>query len=135
MWVEQLTGCPMRAKTGVMIYPRNRAIRRKLPLLRPWLGLVSLVAFLLVWEITKRLSGLPSFILPTPVEVWSRFLRALADGSLAANAFVTLIEVLSGLLVGSSLALVLGYLIAKSRLLDHLLSPFLVASQAVPLVA
>lgn len=118
-----------------MMYPRNRTKSRKLSRLRPWMGLISFVAFLLAWDLTTHLSDLPSFILPTPVEVWSRFVRALADGSLAANTAVTLSEVLSGLLVGSSFAIVLGYLIAKSRTLDNLMSPFLVASQAVPLVA
>lgn len=103
--------------------------------LRPLVGLISLAAFLLGWHILARLSDLPSFILPSPADVWSRFVRALADGSLAANTAVTFGEVLAGLFVGSLFATVIGYLIAKSRLLDDLLSPFLVASQAVPLVA
>lgn len=110
-------------------------MNRKPSPLRRWLGLISLVAFLLAWEMTTRLGDLPSFILPTPGVVWSRFLRVLTDGTLAAHATVTIVEVLIGLMVGSFFAIVVGYPIAKSRLVDNLLSPFLVASQAVPLVA
>ncbi len=64
-----------------------------------------------------------------------RFLRALLDGSLFFHAGVTLFEILTGLLVGALAATVLGYLVAKSRALERVLSPYLVASQAVPLVA
>ncbi len=108
---------------------------KRVAALRPWLGLVSVILFLAVWQAGASLSGLPAFILPTPVEVWSRFLRALGDGSLVINTGVTLLEVLSGLLAGALFATVIGYLVAKSRLLENLLAPYLVASQAVPLVA
>jgi NitT/TauT family transport system permease protein len=43
--------------------------------------------------------------------------------------------VLLGLLAGSFLATVLGYGVAKSHLLEGILQPYLVASQAVPVVA
>jgi len=102
---------------------------------RNWLGLASLAAGLLAWWLVARLSGLPSFILPSPGQVWTRFLRALSDGSLFTHAGVTLFEILAGLLVGALAATVLGYLVAKSRALERVLSPYLVASQAVPLVA
>ena len=103
--------------------------------LRHWLGLLSLALFLLLWQGVVTLARLPAFILPSPMDVASRFVRALADGSLLAHTGVTLLEVLVGLLVGAVGATALGYLIAKSRLLENLLAPYLVASQAVPLVA
>ena len=102
---------------------------------RNWLGLASLAAGLLAWWTVSRYSGLPSFILPSPIQVWTRFLRALSDGSLFLHAGATLFEILTGLLVGALAATVLGYLVAKSRALERILSPYLVASQAVPLVA
>lgn len=82
-----------------------------------------------------RFGGLPAFILPSPADVWSRFLRALADGSLLLHTSTTLLEIVLGLLAGVTGATVLGYLIARSRALERALSPYLVASQAVPLVA
>ena len=94
-----------------------------------------MAAFLLAWHLAARFGGLPAFILPSPADVWTRFLRSLADGLLLTHSFITLIEVLVGLLAGAFFATLIGYLIAKSRLLENLLSPYLVASQAVPLVA
>ena len=99
------------------------------------LGLVSLILFLLVWELTARNAGLPSFILPSPRDVWTRFIESLMDGSLLLHTRLTLIEVLLGLFVGVTFATAMGYLLAKSRPLEDLLSPYLVASQAIPVVA
>ncbi len=102
---------------------------------RGWILLITILLALALWQGLVMATRLPAYILPGPALVWDRFLRAMADGSLPQNFAVTLEEVLLGLLLGSGLATALGYLLAKSRLLDRLLSPFLVASQAVPVVA
>lgn len=98
-------------------------------------ALLSLAAALLVWWIIARIAGLPAFILPSPAQVAVRFWKALIDGSLLGNSLVTLMEVLLGLLAGTAAAVALGYAIAKSRLFERLISPFLVATQAIPIVA
>ena len=94
-----------------------------------------MLAGLLLWWLVARTAGLPAFILPSPGDVWRRFLSSLADGSLLLHTGVTLLEVLLGLFFGVGLATLLGYLVAKSHALERMLSPYLVASQAVPLVA
>lgn len=102
---------------------------------RSWLGLASALVGLLLWWIASRMAGLPAFILPSPGDVARRFLSAASDGSLLLHTGVTLLEVLLGLFFGVGLATILGYLVAKSHALERVLSPYLVASQAVPLVA
>ncbi|RPH60072.1 MAG: ABC transporter permease [Chloroflexi bacterium] len=100
-----------------------------------WIPLLAGIFTLLAWEALARFSGLPAFILPSPLLVAERTLRAMSDGSLLRHTLVTLAEVLLGLLSGTFAAMLLGYLIAKSRAFERLISPFLVASQAVPIVA
>jgi NitT/TauT family transport system permease protein len=101
-----------------------------------WLLLpVSLAAGWLLWEGLARASGFPPFILPLPGQVWARFVEVVADGRLAFHAGVTLGEVLAGLGLGLALASVLGYVIARSPGLERVLTPYIVASQAVPIVA
>ena len=95
----------------------------------------SLAVALLLWWLVTRTSGLPAFILPSPAQVAVRFWKAVLDGSLFGNTVVTLSEVLLGLLVGTVTAVVLGYAIAKSRLFERLIAPYLVATQAIPIVA
>ena len=100
-----------------------------------WLGLFSIIFGLLAWGLFARLSGLPRFILPSPMDVWTRLLKSLGDGSLLYHTSVTLLEITLGMLVGVTFATVLGYILAKSRSLEKILSPYLVASQAIPIVA
>jgi len=100
-----------------------------------WLGPFSILLGILAWDLLARLGGLPRFILPSPLDVWNRLLTSLADGSLLYHTGVTLLEVTLGLFFGVTLATVLGYGIAKSRALEKILAPYLVASQAIPIVA
>jgi NitT/TauT family transport system permease protein len=101
-----------------------------------WLALpLSLVAGVVLWEAVVRLNHFPAFILPLPGLVWQRFVTLLASGDLAWHTGVTLGEVLGGLGLGLLVATALGYLIAKSPGLDRALTPYIVASQAVPIVA
>ena len=100
-----------------------------------WIPPVAVILVLLFWETLVRLTGLPAFILPSPLAVAERFVRALADGSLLRNTGVSLLEIMLGLLSGAFSAILIGYAIAKSRLFERIVSPFLVASQAVPIVA
>ena len=95
----------------------------------------SLSLAILAWHLIARVGDFPPFILPTPGLVWTRLLAALSDGSLARHFFVTLQEVLAGLVLGVTVATTLGYLLAKSRVFERILSPYIVASQSVPTVA
>jgi NitT/TauT family transport system permease protein len=102
---------------------------------RSLLGLASILIGLLAWYLITRYSGIPNFILPSPLSVWTRFLKALSDGSLPYHTAITLVEILLGLLSGVVFATIVGYILAKSRALEKVLSPYLVASQAIPVVA
>ena len=97
--------------------------------------ILSIVFALFAWQLTVQWTQLPRFILPAPLDVWSRFLKALNDGSLLYHTGITLAEIVLGLLVGITFATMMGYALAKSRSLERVLSPYLVASQAIPVVA
>lgn len=96
---------------------------------------ISLVAALIGWWFLARFGGLPAFILPGPGLVWERLVGTIRDGSLLRHTITTLAEVLLGLSLGVSCAAGLGYLLAKFDWLERLLSPYIVASQSVPVVA
>jgi NitT/TauT family transport system permease protein len=106
-----------------------------MPIRRIAFLLISLFVALLVWWALTTWMKLPAFLLPGPGDVAARFGRALNDGSLARHTAATLSEVLIGLATGVLTATVLGYILAKSRPLERLLTPYVVASQAIPVVA
>jgi NitT/TauT family transport system permease protein len=96
---------------------------------------IAMVALIGVWSLIGWLGDYPSFLLPTPGQVWTKFLRVAADGTLWYHASITLVEILAGLALGLTAAVLLGYVIAKSPVIERFLSPYIVASQSVPIVA
>jgi NitT/TauT family transport system permease protein len=95
----------------------------------------TLALTIFLWYLIVWIGDLEPFILPTPDLIMTRFIRTLKDGSLFRHFFFTISEVISGLLLGSVLATATGYLLAKSPQMERILSPYIVASQSVPIVA
>jgi len=92
------------------------------------------VVFVVVWKAVVVIGNYPTFILPPPEQVAQRFLEAWSDGTMWPHASATLVEIGLGFVVGASLAVGVGYLLARSRLAERLLSPYLVAAQATPVL-
>jgi NitT/TauT family transport system permease protein len=99
------------------------------------LGGVVLAGVLVAWKALVVIAGYPPFILPPPESVGARFVSAWADGTIAPHALRTFVEVLIGFGVGAGLGLVAGYGLARLPLAERVLSPYLVAAQAVPILA
>lgn len=117
------------SQTTKFITPPRR-LRRGIALL-PF----SFAGAIFFWYVIVWAGEFPAFILPTPELVFGRFIRTIQDGSLLRHFIVTLGEVLAGLTLGLMVAVSIGYLLAKSRRLERFLSPYIVASQSVPIVA
>jgi NitT/TauT family transport system permease protein len=97
--------------------------------------LAALVAFVAIWQLVVVVSGFPPFILPPPGAVVARWATAWSSGTLTPHVIVTLQEVAFGFAVGAGAALPVGYALARSALIERLLSPYLVAAQATPILA
>lgn len=96
---------------------------------------VSIVVIIALWDLVASVSRLPAFILPSPALVWQRFWQVFWQGSLIYHTAVTLGEVLAGLVIGAIMAAGLGYLLAQSSSVEQIVGPYVVASQAIPIVA
>jgi len=94
----------------------------------------SLILFM-SWELFSYLSNAPAFLFPSPRLVWQRFTDVLWSGTLVFHILVTLSEVLSGLIFGACFAAVFGYFLAQSPAFEQIVGPYIVASQAIPIVA
>ena len=101
-----------------------------------WLTfLASFTLLLLGWHLLVIWGNYPPFILPAPLDVWRQFVIVGSDGRLLTHSLITIAEIIPGLLLGCLVAMPLGYLLAKSPLAERLISPYLIASQAVPIIA
>jgi NitT/TauT family transport system permease protein len=113
--------------------PRSPRGRRWLTTVGPIIA--SLGVFIVAWQAIVVAGSYPPFILPGPLTVGQRFVRAWTDGTMWPHFATTLVEVLLGFAIGATLAIVVGVLLARSRLAERLLSPYLVAAQATPILA
>ena len=98
-------------------------------------AIASLAAFLVAWKLATVIGGYPEFILPAPEIVVERGARAIATGVLWEHTATTLLEVVLGFAVGATAAVLTGVALGKSVLVERVLSPYIVAAQAVPILA
>lgn len=96
--------------------------------------IAAAIVFVVAWKAIVVIGNYPTFILPPPEQVAQRFIEAWSDGTMWPHASATLVEIGLGFVVGASLAVGVGYLLARSRLAERLLSPYLVAAQATPVL-
>jgi NitT/TauT family transport system ATP-binding protein len=98
----------------------------------PWevLGILGMALLLLiVWNLAVPV---PTPFLPTPGLVWRTMLEKL--DLLLPAALETLRITGLGLLWSLVLGIGAGYMMGKNKLLERLLSPFIVAQQAIPVI-
>ena len=94
-----------------------------------------LIFIIVVWEVSVRMSQVPSYILPSPTKLTSYFLTYATTGDLLANTWVTLQEIFIGTFWGIILGVILGYLIAKIKLVERLLMPLILVIQIAPKIS
>jgi NitT/TauT family transport system permease protein len=98
-------------------------------------ALVSLAVFLAIWKAMTVVGGFPQYILPAPEVVVERGLRAIGSGVLWPHVGSTLLEIVLGFTLGAIVAILTGIVLAKSRFVERALSPYIVAAQAIPILA
>ncbi|MBI5305837.1 MAG: ABC transporter permease [Chloroflexi bacterium] len=95
----------------------------------------ALAFFLLMWEALVAWKDYPAFILPTPRAVLASWIENWRSGLFPRHLGITLFEIGLGFGIALMLASAIGYVLAKSPLVEKIVSPYLVAAQAIPLVA
>jgi len=91
------------------------------------IGLVLLVA---LWQAGVWLFTPPRYILPSPIEVVSAFLRQ--PGFLLRNSAVTLTEIALGLVIGGTFGIATAFGVAALPRLGRLVWPMVLVLQAFP---
>ncbi len=93
------------------------------------------LVFLVAWQLVVIVGDYPSYILPGPLVVAERFVSGWLEGTIGPHFWTTLAEVMLGLAVGGIAGILTGILLARSRLAARMLSPYIVAAQATPILA
>lgn len=94
---------------------------------------LTLLVVVLLWQLGVRLFRVPVYLVPAPSDVWESIVQH--HQLLLFHADVTLMETLIGFGLSIAIGVPLAVLIVCSKLIERILYPLLVASQAVPKVA
>jgi len=94
---------------------------------------LSVVVFLLAWEIAVRALRIPAYLLPAPSLIASTLFDNFA--SLAASWWFTLRITLIALALATAGGVLIGALFASSRIAERALAPFAVVLQVTPIVS
>jgi len=106
---------------------RSASIRAKL------LPAAAFLLIVLLWWGLSAAGVVPGYMLPSPADVVSAFVRDFPN--LMAHAFVSVTEALCGLAIGTVLALVLACAMDRFLTLEQSVMPLLVVSQTIPTIA
>jgi NitT/TauT family transport system permease protein len=101
------------------------------------------MAVLALWRLVTATGAILPYYLPAPDDVLRAWLREVGlSGTsshttplLLSSGLTTLVESLAGFLLGTAIAIPLGYGIARSRILARALQPYMAAMQALPAIA
>lgn len=95
--------------------------------------LAALALGIAIWQALVWITGAPHFILPSPL----RTATALIENSalIAENAWVTVQEIIAGLVLGTALGVATAIQLTLSKTAERLMLPILVFTQAVPVFA
>jgi sulfonate transport system permease protein len=99
-----------------------------------WRGSVLPAVLLILWQWVSHQGDLASYIFVPLPKIWNSFTGLVASGELWANLNVSLLRTCSGLGIGVTLGVLVGTLMALSRLADRLIGPLYHGVRQVPLL-
>ncbi|ANN71716.1 ABC transporter permease [Bordetella bronchialis] len=104
------------------------------------IAVAGFVALIAIWFLSVRFLHIPSYILPDPMKVLHALWAGLAVDPTSSTGFYrplwsTLSNAALGFAIGSGLGLVLGSLMAESKVVEKLVMPYAFALQSLPKVA
>jgi len=97
------------------------------------INVVSVASFLGLWQLVAWGFEIPGYLLPTPREIVLAVVRDRAV--LAEHFYVTLIETTVGLGLATIVGLLIAAFMYRYRFSGEVIYPYLVLSQAIPLIA
>jgi len=89
----------------------------------------------MIWEAVVRLGFISPNLMPPPSEIVRTFRDLVADGTLLAHIGVSGLRVLTGFVIGATLAVIVGAAIGLNKRLEALFDPTFQALRAIPSLA
>jgi NitT/TauT family transport system permease protein len=91
--------------------------------------------FLIAWYFFTAGNPERQFIFSSPEQVYAALIRLTSSGELFRNAGVTILEALTGFIMGTTLGAIIGLLLWYSRTIAMISRPYITALATVPIFA
>lgn len=134
-----LTNEKLMAVVRTQAPPKPRALRKKpmLPeaVLRTGLQFLFIALVLGLWEAGVRLGWISAFLFGSPVGIANNAVKAILDGSLFYDTWVTVFEATLGVVIGTIAGSLLGLSLWYSPFVARTVEPLVVAFNSVPKIA
>lgn len=90
---------------------------------------------ILVWELYIKIFQIPDYLLPRPMDLLRSMIRLFQTGEIIRHILITLQEIFVGTAVGIAIGLALGYIMAKIKVIERLVMPFVIIVQTAPKIS
>jgi ABC-type nitrate/sulfonate/bicarbonate transport system permease component len=105
---KTVIGEPAKAEAVVKSSPR------RLPTRERWLGIATIVAFIVIWEAVYRLGLMPKWAFPSPWQVVLAFQELIASGKLLTNTAASVGRQITGVLLAALVGIPAGLALGAS---------------------
>lgn len=121
-----------KESNGYLEYIRNIKIeKRKIFAYQ----ILILVGFLALWELLANVGIIQTFLFSKPSDIAKLFIQYLQNGELLKHVWVSCYETVAGLVIGTTLGILIAIALWWSERLSKILDPFLVVLNALPKTA
>lgn len=93
------------------------------------------VLFIIFWELAARFNLINDFLFSSPSQIMKVIINYFKTGSIYKHIGISLLETILGLVIGTSLGILIAVIIWWNKFLSKVLDPFLVVLNALPKTA
>jgi NitT/TauT family transport system permease protein len=113
----------------------NRNAKRATKVVEKILPALSVIIFLLAWELLVRWRGIAPIFLPAPTSIAVFLWRMMADGTMEYHLGVTLLRIFAGFLAAAVTGIALGLLMGMSRIVSRVADIWIAALYPLPKIS
>jgi ABC-type nitrate/sulfonate/bicarbonate transport system permease component len=96
---------------------------------------LSIIVFLLIWQLYVDIREIPSIFLPSPTAIATSLWEMTRDGSIFHHLSVTVLRIFAGFLVATVSGIFVGLLMGMSRIFERIVDPWIAALYPLPKIS
>ena len=105
------------------LHSETESLRNNAPKQRAWLGIITFLGILIIWEISARFSGWSNQIFPDPITVVRGLIELIGNGTLLHHTVASLYRVTAGFYLAIIFGVPMGIVLGRIQTVQSLISP------------